>query len=498
MRQTYGDWEYLIVDDESTDTTAAIVEEFERRDNRIRLIRRESSGGPYIAANEGIRQARGKYIVRTDADDHFPPERIARQVGFLESHPEHRACVSYWQAFTDAGIRPHIVVAPRNSRVFRWELLLRAPSLHSAVCYEKSTIEELGGYPELPLSQDYWLWCQLTRHNWLGTIPEVLCYVRYHEGRQTHTNSGLQIKLGLEVLGDHMLALTGERWSLSDLTALRAVGLGSPTGRSRIGVVGPLGSALEGCHRPDGRRPGRSSTLAVGVSSLEAFARKRAVRACGGDGRIAEIVHRSRTFPVAGFIGGTVKICFICNEYPPGPHGGIGTMTQLLAKRLVSKGHEVRSVGIYPANYPAPPTENDHGVEVVRIPERQTAFGWITSRYAVYRQVQRWVRAGQADVVEVPDYQGMAAFWPKLSVPVIARLHGSLRILPRSFASQSTRAPTGWSAAHSGGRTLFPLFANTPRGLPNGFSTYVWRKPRIIYNPVETRIETKALETRGA
>ena len=226
LQQTYRDWEYLIVDDASTDATAEIVQEFERRDGRIRLIRRLSSGGPYIAANEGLRQARGTYVVRTDADDHFPPQRIARQIEFLKSHPEYRACISFWQAFTENGIRPHVVTAPRNSRVFRWELVLKAPSLHSAVCYERSVMEELGGYPELPLAQDYWLWCQLTRRNWLGTIPEVLCYVRYHEGRQTHVNSRLQVKLGLDVLHDHMLALTGERWPQPDLAALRALGLG--------------------------------------------------------------------------------------------------------------------------------------------------------------------------------------------------------------------------------------------------------------------------------
>ena len=225
LRQNFTDWEYIIVDDASTDQTVGIVAEFQRKDPRIHLVTRPVSGGPYIAANEGLRLARGKYIVRSDADDHFPSHRIERQLQFLETHPEYRSCVSYWRGFTDDKNPSRTVRVPSNSRVFRWELLLRAPSLHSAVCYERSAIEELGLYRELPLSQDYRLFCELARRDWLGVIPEVLCYVRFHATRQTATNPTMQMELGLDVLSDHMIALTGERWSRADLTALRAVGL---------------------------------------------------------------------------------------------------------------------------------------------------------------------------------------------------------------------------------------------------------------------------------
>jgi len=225
QKQTFSDWEYIIVDDASTDETVAIIEAVQSKDSRVRLLRRASAAGPYVAANDGLRMARGKYIVRTDADDHFPPRRIERQLAFLAAHREYRACVSYWQGFTDRGVIPRTVPVPRNPAVFRWSLLLRAPSLHSAVCYERSAMEELGGYRELPLSQDYRLWCEMTRRGWLGTIPEVLCYVRYHEKRQTHTNPIVQLELALDVLSDHLFALTGEKWSREDLAALRSVGM---------------------------------------------------------------------------------------------------------------------------------------------------------------------------------------------------------------------------------------------------------------------------------
>ena len=126
--QTFTDWEYLIVDDASTDETVLMVEDMARRDSRVRLLRRSTSAGPYVAANDGLREARGTYVVRTDADDLSTPNRIEAQLNFLAAHSEYRACVSYWQGFNDAGIIPHTVTpVARNSRVFRWALLLSSP-----------------------------------------------------------------------------------------------------------------------------------------------------------------------------------------------------------------------------------------------------------------------------------------------------------------------------------------------------------------------------------
>src|ERR1035437_5174793 len=78
--QTFSDWEYVIVDDNSDDETIEIVEAARRKDSRLKLLRREISPGPYVAANDGLRIARGGYIVRIDADDLCPPSRIEKQL----------------------------------------------------------------------------------------------------------------------------------------------------------------------------------------------------------------------------------------------------------------------------------------------------------------------------------------------------------------------------------------------------------------------------------
>ncbi|MBA3442987.1 MAG: glycosyltransferase family 4 protein [Pyrinomonadaceae bacterium] len=121
-----------------------------------------------------------------------------------------------------------------------------------------------------------------------------------------------------------------------------------------------------------------------------------------------------------------LRVCFLCNEYPPGPHGGIGTMTQVLARALVQAGHEVRVAGMYPASYPAPDYEEDGGVRVRRLRRSAHRLGWVTARRQLFRMVARWSRDGEIDLVEVPDWEGWAAGWPKLPVPIVVRLHGSM------------------------------------------------------------------------
>ena len=223
--QTFNDWEYVIVDDASEDATVQVVETAMRRDARIRLVRRGTSGGPYTAANEGLRVARGTYVVRIDADD-LSPSPHPKATGFSCWPTRSTArVVSFYQLWKEHGPVPGSVASvPLNSNVFCWYLLLRCPSTHSSVCFLRSAMAELGGYRELPRSQDYHLWCELTRRKWLGVIPEVLSYVRTHESQVTVLSGALQREFALDALADHLLALAGETWTRADLKALFSVG----------------------------------------------------------------------------------------------------------------------------------------------------------------------------------------------------------------------------------------------------------------------------------
>ena len=125
-----------------------------------------------------------------------------------------------------------------------------------------------------------------------------------------------------------------------------------------------------------------------------------------------------------------MRLCFVCDEYPPSLHGGIGTFTQLLGRGLVDAGHGVRIIG---RDDGAPSTagteESDLGVRVTRLRPAAGRLGWVQDRIAVWRKVVTWARMGKIDAVEVPDYLGPAAGWPRLPIPVVARLHSSATLL---------------------------------------------------------------------
>jgi glycosyltransferase involved in cell wall biosynthesis len=120
-----------------------------------------------------------------------------------------------------------------------------------------------------------------------------------------------------------------------------------------------------------------------------------------------------------------MKICFVCNEYPPSRHGGIGAFVQILGRALVRSGHFVRVIGIHDRPDLPETRESDQGVDVRRLRSSSGRIAWLRARYELYQQISRWAKSREIDLVEVPDYVGFAAGWPRLPIPVIARLHGS-------------------------------------------------------------------------
>ncbi|MBN1564432.1 MAG: glycosyltransferase family 4 protein, partial [Anaerolineae bacterium] len=127
-----------------------------------------------------------------------------------------------------------------------------------------------------------------------------------------------------------------------------------------------------------------------------------------------------------------MNICIVCSEYPPGPHGGIGTSAMMLARGMVERGHNVYVVGMYKPSYPAPDYEEDQGVKVWRLRDAGKFPGsWLWARFRLFRFVQSLIKTQEIEIVEVADYAGWAAGWPRLSVPLIVRLHSAGSLVSR-------------------------------------------------------------------
>lgn len=135
-----------------------------------------------------------------------------------------------------------------------------------------------------------------------------------------------------------------------------------------------------------------------------------------------------------------MNLCYVCSEYPPFKHGGIGSATQVFGRALAARGHHVRAVGLYPGARGGMNPEQDNGVHVYRLPAPEGRFGWIEGRRRLYRTVAAWAAHGDIDAVEVADWEGMAAGWPALSIPVVVRLHGSLTYFAREMGGRVSKS----------------------------------------------------------
>ncbi len=221
-RQTFTDWEYVIVDDASEDTTVEVVGAMREEDSRIKLLRRTESGGPYAAANDGLRVASGRFIVRLDADDVALPNRIERQLYYLEQTGL-RACSSSWRSWTTASPSSPAARGPSwGVGALKWRLCVRPQMVHSTACVERTAFEELGGYRELRTSQDLRMWCDLARREWVGVMPDVLVWVRRDTpGQLTASLTDIQERQAIDVLRDHLETLSDLPWTDEEVRALR-------------------------------------------------------------------------------------------------------------------------------------------------------------------------------------------------------------------------------------------------------------------------------------
>ena len=178
LSQTFSDFEFLILDDCSTDNTWNILTNF--HDSRIRLIKNSVNMGLTRALNKGLGLARGEYVARMDADDISLPERLQRQKTFLDKN-RNIAMVGCWvEVIDENGQKTKRVNFPIVPYLLRWRLLLINTFAHSAVMFRKDAALGVGGYSEkLRYAQDYDLWSRISI-NWdVANIPNVLVQWRF-------------------------------------------------------------------------------------------------------------------------------------------------------------------------------------------------------------------------------------------------------------------------------------------------------------------------------
>lgn len=190
LAQTRRDIEILAIDDRSADDGPSIVAERSRRDPRLRLIAHDRPG--FVPAlNHGIALARGEFIARMDADDVALPDRFARQIAFLEAHPEVGAVGGQILALIDgaATVPPWWIDTPLAHEAIVSGLRHRNSIHHPTAMIRREALRSVGGYREsFVVVQDYDLWLRLSERTRLANLPDRVLRYRFHPDQATSRN----------------------------------------------------------------------------------------------------------------------------------------------------------------------------------------------------------------------------------------------------------------------------------------------------------------------
>lgn len=186
--QTFEEFEFLIVNDGSTDRTREIILSYD--DPRIHLVDQQDRLGLPKSLNLGLRLAKGEFIARQDADDISEPQRLAKQVAFLEVRPDVALVGTWYKVIDSTGRQIGATKLPRDCLKIRWHLLFYNTFVHSSIMLRRSpVVGQVGLYDEtFHYAQDYDLWCRIAGSLSVANVPEYLIQYRDHASSMTSTS----------------------------------------------------------------------------------------------------------------------------------------------------------------------------------------------------------------------------------------------------------------------------------------------------------------------
>lgn len=199
LSQTYADFRFLIIDNASKDNTRAIIEGF--GDPRIELVALPEDMGQTGALNLGLARAESEYVARLDADDVCMPERLARQVAFLDANPQ-IALVGTQARFIDrnGALLGHVTEFPEGHGDIVGYMPITNPIVHPSVMFRLAAVRDVGGYDgSISYAQDLALWIALAEKYRLANLPDALLKLRVHPGQETRN-----VSLGVRRLRDNL------------------------------------------------------------------------------------------------------------------------------------------------------------------------------------------------------------------------------------------------------------------------------------------------------
>lgn len=270
--QTFGDWEMVVVDDASTDGTRDLVEDWSRRDARIRLVANARNKGQTACLNQGLRECRGEWVARQDADDLSAPERLAAQMDLARARPDLVLSGTCGYLIDEAGRKVGLLDVPCTDAGIAWASMFLNPFLHTSVFFRRAAV---AGYDEsFRIAQDYDLWVRLLNSAPSANIPQRL--VSYRRSAESLSSAGrdLAMREAETVAVRQFEHLLGRAPTEDEAMLCRAFRSGLPAGM--LGGFRILRTRLAGEFAK------RHPEWVDGPRSVEAAWRLRLAGSCGG------------------------------------------------------------------------------------------------------------------------------------------------------------------------------------------------------------------------
>jgi glycosyltransferase involved in cell wall biosynthesis len=213
LNQTYRDFEFIIIDDKSTDRSSEIISSYAKKDRRIKVVKNKKNLGLTRSLNIGLKIARGEFIARMDADDISRPRRLERQVAFLDKHEEIGLVSTFADIIDCNGKKIGEIKYATDDATIRRRMMERNQFIHPASIFRRS-VEKVGGYDETFRSaQDCEFFPRIMTEFKAANLPEKLLKYRWDfDQNEGFTQSSKQMWNSIRARWRMIMKLGWPKW----------------------------------------------------------------------------------------------------------------------------------------------------------------------------------------------------------------------------------------------------------------------------------------------